>query len=185
MIDVIEDAILAAIRNATGMDYLKTIATYGGELDDDLNNVVRSFPAIWVVFGGSGKPVKLGVEKWKTPATFVTMVATRNIRNEDAARKGGAVEIGTYEMIKHVKTLMLGQDFGLPIERFEPGAVRTLYNTKIRASGLSVFSLEWTTAYIDRLPTKEEGELLKVGLNYFIKPGDDVVDATDLVTLGA
>lgn len=185
MIDVIEDAILAAIKDASGLAYLKTVATYSGELDDDLNNVVRSFPAVWVVFGGSGKPSKVGPEKWKTPATFVTMVATRNLRNEAAARKGGAVEIGTYEMIKHVKTLMLGQDFGLKIERFEPGPVRTLYNTKIRASGLSVFSLEWTTAFIEKTPTVEEGDLLKVGFNYFIKPGDDVADATDLVNLGA
>lgn len=185
MIDEIENAILDTVKNATGMAYLKTVATYGGELDDDLNNVVRSFPALWVVFGGSAKPVKLGPQKWRTPATFVTMVAARNLRNEEAARKGGAIEIGTYEMIKHVKTLMLGQDFGLPIDRFEPGAVRTLYNTKIRASGLSVFSLEWSTAFIEKTPTIEDGELLKVGLNYFIKPGDDVVDATDLVTLGA
>lgn len=185
MIDAIENAILDAIKNASGMEYLKTIATYGGELDDDLNNVVRSFPAVWVVYGGSGKPKKIGLEKWLTPATFVTMVAARNLRNEAAARKGGAMEVGTYQMLAHVKTLMLGQDFGLAIERFEPGAVRTLYNTKIRASGLSVFSLEWTTAFIEKVPTPDEAGLLKVGLNYFIKPGDDDVDASDLVTLGA
>lgn len=185
MINEIENAILETVKNASGMAYLKTRATYGGELDDDLDKVVRSYPAFWVLYGGSAKPIKMGPEKWKVPATFVTMVAARNLQNESSARKGSALEIGTYEMLKHVRTLMLGQDFGLPIDHFEPGVVRTLYNTKIRNSGLSVFSQEWTTFYIDKKPTVDEGYLLKVGLNYFIKPGDDTADASDLVTLGA
>lgn len=184
MIDAIEDAIIERIKAAEGMKYLKTVATYGGELDDDLAYVVRSYPAVWIVYAGGGKPKKIAAEKWKVPVSFAIMVAARNVRNEASTRKGDAVNVGTYQMLKDVRTLMLNQDLGLEIERFEPGAVRTLFNTKVRSDSLSVMSQEWAAAYIEYAPTEEAlHELLRVGLNYFIKPGDDVIDASDEVTL--
>ncbi len=183
MIDQIEDAIVAKIKNASGMAYLKTLASYGGELDDDLDKVVRSYPAVWIIYAGGGKPKKIANGKWKTPATFALMAAARNVRNEAATRKGSSGEVGSYQILKDASALILGQDLGLKIENLEPGAVRSLYNTKIRASGLSVLSQEWTTAYIQTKPTEAEVDLLRIGLNYYIKPGDDVVDASDDLTL--
>jgi len=37
---------------------------------------------------------------------------------------------------------------------------------------------------VDQLPEPDEAELLAVGLNYYLKPGDDVIDASDTITLG-
>lgn len=182
MISAIEDGIIHTLKNASALGYLKSIDSYGGQLDEDLSEVIRAFPAVWVVFAGSGKPTKLGVDKWKVPATFAIMVGARNVRNEAATRKGDAVEVGTYQMLQHVSTLLLNNDLGLPIERIQPGAVRTLYNTKVRGQALSVFSQEWTTAYVTKAPTLDEQELLKIGLNYYLKPGDDVADAQDELT---
>lgn len=183
MVGAIEAAMIDKIENATGMGYLKTVASYGGELDEDLGEVIRAYPAIWVVFAGSGKPEKLGAEKWKIPGTFVTMVAARNVRNEWATRKGDAKEIGTYQMLRHVRTLMMNEDFGLEVARFQPGAVRSLYNTKVRSQALSVFSQEWNTVWVEKVPTPDEKDLLKLGLNYYLTPGDAVVDAADLITV--
>lgn len=183
LIAAIELAMIDKFKNATGMGYLKTVASYGGELDEDLGEVIRAYPAIWVVFAGSGKPEKLGAEKWKIPGTFVTMVAARNVRNEASTRRGAANEIGTYQMLRHVRTLLMNEDFGLAIARFQPGAVRSLYNTKVRGQALSVFAQEWTTHWVETVPTAEEKDMLKVGLNYYLKPGDAVVDAADLITV--
>lgn len=183
MVAAIEAAIVEKFKNATALGYLKTVASYGGEMDEDLGEVIRAYPAIWVVFAGSGKPEKLGADKWKIPGTFVTMVAARNVRNEAATRRGDAVEVGTYQMLRHVRTLMLNEDFDLPVARFQPGEVRSLYNTKVRGKALSVFSQVWTTHWIEKVPTPDEKALLKVGLNYYLKPGDEVVDATDLLTV--
>ena len=183
MVDAIEAAMINQIKGSSGMAYLKSIATYGGELDEDLGEVIRSYPAVWVLFAGSSKPQKVGAEKWKFPATFVTMVAARNVRNEASTRRGAANEIGTYQMLRHLRTLLMNNDLGLEISRFQPGAVRSLYNTKVRGKGLSVFSQEWSTAWIEDVPKDEERDLLKIGLNYYLKPGDDVVDATDQVIL--
>lgn len=183
MIAEIENAMIETLKNATGMGYLTCAESYGGQLDDDLAEVVRKYPAVWVVYAGSAKPQKLGAEKFKVPANFAVIVAARNVRNEKATRQGSAIEVGTYQMLKDVRTLLMNNDFGLAVERLQPGAVRTLYNTKIRGQALSVFSQEYTTAFIESAPTPEEVDLLSFGINYFLKPGDDIADATDTLEI--
>lgn len=185
MIAEIEDAIISTLKQASALGYLRVVASYGGELDDEIGEVIRALPAVWVVFGGADKPQKLGAEKWKVPCRFVTMVAARSVRNEAATRKGDKLNVGSYQMVEHVQALLLNNDFGLEIERLQPGRVQTQYNTKVRGQALSVFSIEWSTAYMLKMPPLEIVNLLKVGLNYYLKPGDDVVDATDTVTLGS
>ena len=56
MITEIEDAILAQIRAANDgrLGYrIASIETYGGEFDDDLNQVVRRLPGLWVAYAVS------------------------------------------------------------------------------------------------------------------------------------
>ena len=54
----------------------------------------------------------------------------------------------------------------------------------MRQHGLIAFSLEMSTSYtISRLDDEAVTDLLTVGLNYYLKPGDDIVDASDIVTL--
>jgi len=183
VISEIEDAIISRIKGAEGMEYLKTVTSYGGELDDDLSNVVRSYPAVWIVYAGSGKPKKIGAEKWKTPVTFALMAAARNVRSEGSTRRGSKLEVGSYQILKDASTLILGQDLGMEIERLEPGAVRTLYNTKVRSAGLSVLSQQWTTAYIQNKPTEDDVALIGMNIKYYLKPGDDVEDLTQHLTL--
>lgn len=183
MLADIESALVDTIKNAAGLSYLKTVDSYAGQLDAGLTEVIRSYPAVWVTFAGSAKPVRSGSNTWKVPATFVVMVAARNVRSEKSARSGSANEIGAYQILKEVRTLILNQDLGLAIERLVPGAIKTLYNTRVGKDALAIFSQEWSTAFIDHAPTEAEVSLLQVGMNYYIKPGDDVVDATDIVTI--
>lgn len=37
---------------------------------------------------------------------------------------------------------------------------------------------------VEQLPEAGETDLTSIGLNYYLKPGDDLVDAVDIVTLG-
>ena len=48
-IATIEAAMLARIAGAK-LPYLRTVATYGGELDEGLTEAVRQFPAVWIAF---------------------------------------------------------------------------------------------------------------------------------------
>ena len=195
MIGQIEDAILARIRAANDgrLGYrIATLETYGGEFDDELAQVVRRLPGLWVVYAGGGKPVSYGSSKtkWKMPATFAVMVGARSVRGEPFSRRGvesaGAVlEVGSYRMLEDARRILLNQDFNLPIARFEPGAVKTLYNVRMNGLVLSVFAQEWHTAFIVEPESADAGnpDWLRIGLNYHLAPDDGKADASDLVTL--
>lgn len=184
MIAEIETAIISRIKTAAGMLYLRAVESYGGQFDDEAFDVVRVLPAVWVTFAGAGKPVQAGENRFVKPATFAVMCGARSVRSERTTRHDGpAGEVGAYSILQDVETLLLMQDLGLAIDHFRPGAVRTLYNTKLRSNGLAVFAQEWHTKYVVTKPTDEEVDLLRIGLNYNLKPGDDKPDASDLVTL--
>jgi phage gp37-like protein len=199
MISVIEDAIIARIKAVAsaspGLGYqLPTVESYGGELDDDLAAVVRKFPAVWVTFAGSGKsrPSSTARNKWITPATFVVMVGARNVRGERATRQGLKVdgvlkEVGVYQMLHDVGLLLINNDLGLPVGNLKPGATRTLFNTKLNGQAMAVFAREWHTEFIETQPREPidptDPMWLSLGINYYLKPGDAVADASDLTTL--
>jgi len=180
MLAEIEDALVARIKT---LQYVRAVESYGGQLDDETFEVLRVVPAIWVTFGGSSKPEQSGPKKFLTPATFVVMCAARSVRNERSTRHGGpGNEVGVYQMLEDVRQLLLMQDLGLAIDHFRPGAVRTLYNTRLRGSALAVFAQEWHTKYVEKPPT-DGWQFQSVDLQYRLKPGDDKTDANDVVIL--
>lgn len=199
MIASIEDAIIDHIKAAAsatpGLGYkLLTVASYGGELDDDIAQVVRSFPAVWVTYAGSGKPRPYSTErgKWIVPCTFAVMVGARNLRGERSTRHGLKVngvikEVGAYQMLKDIGLLLINQDFGLAIKNLVPGATKTLYNTKLNGQALAVFAREWHTEFVEEQPRKPidptDPTWLKLGINYYLAPDDGKADASDTVTL--
>lgn len=147
-----EDAIIERLRRGMGR-MVRQIGSYGGELDDDLGIAIANFPAAWVTFGGITKTEPTGTSRQKFRATgqFVVMVGDRNVRCEDAGRRGGAGpnEIGSYSLVYAVRRLLTGQDLGLPIDPLLPAQVRTLYNTRVRSDAFSVFACEFQTTWIE------------------------------------
>jgi len=194
MITDIENAILARLQSANDgrLGYkIAALATYGGEFDDDLAQVVRQLPGVWVVYAGGGKPVPYGSGKikWRIPATFAVMVGARSVRGEPFSRRGLEVggqvkEVGAYRMLEDCRRILLNQDFGLSIARFEPGAVKTLYNVRLNGLALSVFAQEWHTAFmVGPEPTAaSDPDWLRCGLHYHLNHGQDAT-ATDELTL--
>lgn len=191
MVSQIEEGIVCKLetdlKQALG---LRTVATYGGQLDSEaFKEVIRAYPAVWVTYAGSAKPDKISSNQYKVPAKFVTIVATRNLRDEKSSRHGSKFEIGAYQLIDQVKQCLRGQCFDLDIKKLRIGAVKTLFNTKTRDSGVAAFSIEWETYWLEteaQQSCSDDGNeqyLLEVGLNYYIKPGDDDADVSDMVTL--
>lgn len=196
-ISSIEDAIMARIAGAK-LPYLKTVATYGGELDDDLTQAIRRFPAVWVAFQAEGEGQKLTTSGsvYRIPATWVVLMAARNLRNEAATRKGDKVNVGTYQMLLDLRALLAGQDFGLEIDNLRPGRVRSLTNARFQGQGVSVYAMEWHTRYDYRVAERGTGapvdasgqpaelpQLSALGLRYHLLPDDGQADAVDLITL--
>lgn len=79
----------------------------------------------------------------------------------------------------------MNQSLGLQIQPITPGAIRSVMKGMVNREAITVlaqaFSTEWMEDYPDAALTPD-GELVTVGLEYLIKPGDDVTDTSDLVT---
>lgn len=187
----IEDAVIAAISaastsNALGYKIL-SLGSYGGEFDDEtFFTQFRKFPAVWVTVAGS-KPQRISAKKWKLFPTVVVMVGTRNVRGERQTRHGAVGEVGSYQLLDDVRNLLIGRELGLPISPLAVGADRTLYNTRMGNEGRSVLSAEFPTSFIYTAPDLDAnaGNYTTLDLNYYLKPGDDVIDATDVIPLAA
>lgn len=213
IITAVELAIVDRLKRGLGR-MATEVKTYGGEFDtDELDSVVRRFPAAWVTFGGVRRtePYSASRSKWKAEATFVVMVGARSVRSEEASRHGGVAksEVGTNLLISCVRHLLNQQDMGLPIRHFAPGPIRTLFNTQVRGDAMSVYGLEFGTAWVEdtlfvgAFPEgKPDGSLGAVFeayggqldpetpdwkttlLNYYLKPGADrKPDAQDLIQM--
>ena len=161
MIGAIEQAIVDRIEAASGAGTLgytiRTVASYGNELDDNLKSVVRQFPAVWVVFMGERKPRQAAGGEWVHEPLFAVMVAARNRRNEEAARRGAAGKPGSYQMFEDVRALLTGQDLGLDIAPFAPGAVRSLVNGAVQGAAASIYAHEFHTRYVSNEPAAASG----------------------------
>jgi phage gp37-like protein len=188
----IEQAIIAAIKGLN-RPYLKDVASYGGEFDDDLFQVVRRFPAAWVTFAGAGVPKRFGMGsgKWMTPLTFVVMVGARSVRNEASTRQGvvssvdgSQIEPGSYQMLADVQAALMGQDLGLPIDPFAPGKISTLFNAKVRDLGMSVLAQEWRTRLLLKRAEPDAPWLQQVMMDFLVQPSDETPDVEVDVMLG-
>ncbi|MDN7916145.1 DUF1834 family protein [Burkholderia cepacia] len=213
IITAVELAMVDRLKRGLGK-MVSEVKTYGGEFDsDELDSVVRRFPAAWVTFGGVPRtdPHSTSRSKWKSEAIFVVMVGARSVRSEESSRHGGPAkaEVGTNLLISCVRHLLNQQDMGLPIRHFAPGPIRTIFNTQVRGDAMSVYALEFRTAWIEdtlfvgAFPQgATEGPLGKVFedyggqidpptpdwettlLSYFLKPGTGrPADAQDLVQM--
>lgn len=172
-----------------GHEYIRTIASYGGEFDDDLAVAVRSFPAIWVTFAGAAPiDAKRSSQIDDYEMTFVVIVGARSGRNEEAARHGltiggEQIEVGSYQLLSDAMSVLHKSNLGLSISKLKAGKVATLFNTKIRSLGLSVLTQEYTcTGRLFNLPEDTDSPLLRIGTDYR-DPVADVSLGTQLIEL--
>ena len=185
----IEDAMIALIKAQNFGYSLKTVASYGGELSGDADAIARvlvGFPAVWVTFKGEGKPISHDTQRhrWLVPATFSIYAGARNVRGERFARVGAIGEVGAYQIADDLRQLFLGKDLGLAIDYMNPGPRKTLFNANIKGNALAVQSVDFTTKYYLAVTPEAEVDWLHTGIDYFLKPGDAVADASDLLTMG-
>jgi hypothetical protein len=100
------------------------------------------------------------------------------VQNESQRRKG------IYPILQGIVQCLLLQDLGLKMTPLVPKSFRNITSEAQKERGLIAYSLEMKTkTQIKRLDDETVTDLLTIGLNYYLKPGDDAVDATDLLTL--
>lgn len=126
-----EERVIARIRTLT---YLRTVATYGGELEEAMASLQLLYPAVLVVYDGSnfageGYPAFFYAQEVR----FSVILLDRNLRGEQERRHGMALAAppGTYVMLSDVLRLLSGHNLGLPdAGPLEPVSVRSLLQGK-------------------------------------------------------
>lgn len=181
----LEDAVIDRVKSASDSNALgyrlAHVDSYGGEFDDEtFFTTFRKFPAVWVTVGGD-KPRRISAKVWECNLTLAVMVGARNVRGERFTRRGSVGEPGTYQLAQDVRDLLALQDFDRMVSGLSIGPSRTLFNTKHAGEARSVFSLEFNAVYTYRPPEPDEGNYTGINIRYYLKPGDDVADATDVI----
>jgi len=141
-IEQIEDAIINALQPLKASLGVRTIKSYQGELDseDDIKRIVRLFPAIFVVYGGS-EYAEHGSRKVET-INYILFVCDRSLRREEEARRGGSSNPGTYEMLNKIRDELYGSRLSLDIF-----PLKLLREVPIWfGRGISVYSAEYEAA---------------------------------------
>jgi phage gp37-like protein len=164
-----------------------TIESYGAQLDDETFGWLRTVPAQWVTFDAITNVQKKGRNTWLYTGSFEVLSAQRHLQ-ENARRLNGEAadqDIGAYELVERAKLLLAGQMLGLAIQPIEPGNVRSVMKGMANRDAVAVYAQQFSTQWLEVLPPEEltpPGELVSVGLNFLIKPGDENTDTSDLVT---
>ena len=116
-IEQVEDAIISALEPLKASLGVRTIKTYGGELEtEDEVKAITLFPAVYVVYGGS-EYEEHGSRKVER-MTFHILACDRSLRSEAEARRGGTGNPGVYAMLEAVRNVLYGETLGLGSETF-------------------------------------------------------------------
>jgi phage gp37-like protein len=136
----IEDAIITAVAGTKSVQ-LRTVKTYGGELDEkDLARLTAPLPAVYVAYGGSRYAAHGAVKS--EIIRFVLLVCDKSLRSEPEARRGGDDNPGAYNMLAAVRDALCGRQLGLGIAPLELIAEELV----AIANGVSIYGAEYETA---------------------------------------
>ncbi len=112
--ETVEDKIIEEIK--AYIDYVPTVESYAGQLEQDLKQLPIKVPAIFITYGGSTFEWIDGPNH-NEEVVFSVLVASKNVRGEKRARKAA---YGCYQMINDVLVVLTNQTFDLQIEKLVP-----------------------------------------------------------------
>jgi phage gp37-like protein len=133
----IEDAIINELK--TNIAYLKTVETYAGQLEGSLERLPVGFPAVFVVYSGSGYSAVDGMYH-EEKVEFSVLVAARDLKGGEAARKDAH---GAYGIVKDVLAVLTNKTFGLDMERLRPVRTQLVFANRT----VAVYGIDFRTGF--------------------------------------
>lgn len=125
-----------------------------------------------------GKFDRLTSNSFKQTLGIYVYVIFKHLKSDEERRKG------IYPVIEGVIGILVLQDLGLKITPLKPTSFNEVTTLEDQESGIIVFRLGFETSYpVEKMNDEVVTDLLRVGLNYYLKPGDNVSDASDLKQL--
>lgn len=140
--ETIEDKITGTLK--ADIPYMRTVETYAGQTEIDVEKLAVRFPAAFVIYRGSNFEWKDNRNHKETVA-FRVLVAARSLRGNAATRKGSDApgDVGAYRMVKDVLTALANKDFGLDIEKMRPLSTSLV----LSRGGVSVYRMDFQTGF--------------------------------------
>ncbi|MDD3582336.1 MAG: DUF1834 family protein [Desulfobacca sp.] len=135
----IEDAILVALAGRLG-SYVKTIESYQGQLEADLEKFPWRLPASLVMLRET-RVEKATTHTYDLNLTFTVIVADRNLRGN---REGRLSNVGIYRMLEDVRGALWDQDLGLEINPLTLVKEEALLNNR----QMAVFAADYQTQMV-------------------------------------
>ncbi|MCP9494286.1 MAG: DUF1834 family protein [Pyrinomonadaceae bacterium MAG19_C2-C3] len=185
----IEDAAMERLRlellqGTATQGYVKTIQSYGGELDKDelreaLDTLASSFPLMLVAYGaGKDRKDPSSAPLPDEPQTFIhdfglTIVCCDNdARGESVRRRGANGRRGVYRMIDDARRLLLGkrfvaqtndgEDVLLNLDAFKPAGVEMI----ARLPDMTAYAVHFDTSFkFDVMPEMEVISIEKINVD--------------------
>lgn len=127
---------------------------------------------------------ELGSFKKLSQSTFRQIISVslylvfRHLKDEKERRRG------LYPILEGAIGYLTLQTLGLDISPLTPKSFRNITDEDTFRAGLIAYQIDFETGYdIVAMSDEQVTELLRIGLNYYLKPGDETPDASDLVNL--
>lgn len=168
-ISEIEDAVVKRLKD-------KGLPVFEVDIRKGAEGLVK--PAVYIAVE-EGSFEKTSQNTFKQKLSIYVYAIFRHLTGEKERRRG------IYPIIESIIGLLLLQDFDLKIHPLAPRSFRNVTDEDLSGSGLMAYQIVFETSYyVERLDDEQLTDLLKVGLDYYLKPGDETADAADVVNVG-
>ena len=114
---------------------------------------------------------------YKGNTTVTIFLALKNLAGDKQRRQTA------YPLVMGIIGYLSGQTLGLPIKALSPGTARETTPEILEKAGLTIYELEFKTRFYIDVEELPAAQLLELGIRYYLKPGDNVPDAEDTVTV--
>lgn len=106
-ISAIETATLALLQPLRTAGTVRTLESYGGQLEvDDIEQITLLFPAVYVVW--SGVQVRAYGSADGLTCGLSAIVCDRNLRGAASARTGDSASLGVYALLGRIRAILHG-----------------------------------------------------------------------------
>ncbi|MGD0278347.1 MAG: phage protein Gp37 [Smithella sp.] len=169
MLDIIEQAICDRIKFK--------LADAAGKVD--VQRGIEGIPvqAVYVSLE-EGAFKRTTLDTFCAEVTGYVDIVFKGLQSEEQRRKG------ILPILEGIILCLLQQKLGLKIDPIVPKSFRNTTSDEHKKAGLIIFTLQIITKYyITKVDDEKITELITIGLNYYLKPGDDNADASDQLTL--
>ncbi|UPG87026.1 DUF1834 family protein [Luteibacter aegosomatis] len=189
MLDLIESAVLDRLQALKEIAPRIDIAGYAGELSDgDLLAKVAAAGMAVLVLVPSGKFTRRSNRRFSFDGVVRLVIFVRQARGQSETRMGTAGQLGSYALWDSCVRLLTdfhpsNEAAGLSADGLVPTTYNNLVNGKAERDYLSVLGQSFAIKADWTVPEDAGEPLLGIDLNYYLKPGDDLIDASDHVPL--